>query len=775
MKIARFTLLVLSLFIVLSGAFSQSGGYNQWLDHLPYSNCKAVAEAPGLIFAATPYSVMYYDRTDNSMNRLNKVVGGLSDIGISSIAYSSKVNALVIAYQNTNIDIVKGSTVINIPDIKRKQILGNKTINSITIIDNLAYLSCGFGIVVLDLAKEEIKDTYYIGASGSQLDVKTLTFNATDNKFYAATEKGIYSALASSNLAFYVNWVQNTSITGPNDNFNLIVAFGGKVYANKTKYTWDSDTMFVKNGEKWNYFVPNDHWPRTSMRVCGDRMVISSYVFVTTYRPDGSEQTRYETYTPGAMRPVDALLDSEGLVWVADNDKALWSIGTNLVGTNYIFNGPASSVTTAMDISGRHLWAVPGGRSATFDPLYKNPEFYTLNENSWSSYDKVSLPEMINFRDILCVAADPGNGNHVFMGSWGMGLIEFENNALKKIYNVSNSSLQYYTGFGEGYLRIGGMAFDNKNNLWVTNSSAPNILSVRKATGEWKSFNLGNKGTGIDVGGIVIDDYNQKWLQLRDFALFVFNDNNTPDITSDDQSKKLTSSDGLAKLDGSSIASMAVDREGQLWLGTDQGVARIYSPGNVFNGGNYDADQVMVEEEGYLHPLLGTEAITAIAINGNNEKWLGTDKSGVFLMSADGTKELLHFTSANSPLLSNTIQSIKIADNGEVYFATSLGIVSYMDYKVAASPSLDSLIVYPNPVRPEYQGPVFISNLVTESNVKITDIAGALVFETQAYGGRVIWDGHDLEGKKVNTGVYLIFVTNPDGTQKKAQKILFVR
>jgi ligand-binding sensor domain-containing protein len=183
----------------------------------------------------------------------------------------------------------------------------------------------------------------------------------------------------------------------------------------------------------------------------------------------------------------------------------------------------------------------------------------------------------------------------------------------------------------------------------------------------------------------------------------------------------------------------------------------------------------MVEEEGYLHPLLETEAITAIAVNGNNEKWLGTDKAGVFLMSADGTEELLHFTEANSPLLSNSIQSIKISNNGEVYFATSLGIVSYKDYKVEPPSTLDSLVIYPNPVRPEYKGPIYISNLVAESNVKITDVTGALVWETEAQGGQVVWDGNNLEARRVNTGVYLVFVTNPDGSQKKAGKVLFVR
>ncbi len=504
-------------------------------------------------------------------------------------------------------------------------------------------------------------------------------------------------------------------------------------------------------------------------------LVICNYLNVSTYNPDGSLATFYSTYNPGSIRPNDALLDKEGKLWVADNDNGLWGISTNLNGSAYTFNGPASPMVAAMDISGRQVWAVPGGRTPSFTSIFRVPQFYTLADNTWNSYNSTNTPGISNVRDILCVAANPNDANHAFMGSWGQGVIEFDNGELKEIYTPNNSSLQYFEGYGEGYCRIGGLAFDANNNLWVTNSSAPNVLSMRKPTGEWKSYNLGSLGTAIDVGGLVIDKENQKWLQLRDLALFVYNDNNTPDNPADDNMKKLTSSAGNGALPGAGIASMAVDRDGQLWLGTDQGVAVIYSPGNVFSGGSYDAQRIMVEEEGYLHPLLETEAITAIAVNGNNEKWLGTDKAGVFLMSADGTKELLHFTEANSPLLSNTIQSIKIANNGEVYFATSLGIVSYKDYKVESPATLDSLLIYPNPVRPGYKGPIFISNLVAESNVKITDVTGALVWEIQAEGGQVIWDGNNLEGRRVNTGVYLVFVTNPDGTMKKAAKVVFVR
>ena len=204
MKMARFTLFVFfTFFVSLYQVNAQTGNYNQWLDHLPYNNCLAVTEADNIIYAATQYSLFYYNKTDNSKNRLNKVTpDGLSDIGISNIAYCSKLSTLVVAYSNTNIDLVNGTKVVNIPDIKRKQILGNKTINSILVIDKLAYLACGFGIVVLDIEKEEIKDTYYIGPSGSQINVRALTFHQADNRFYAATEKGIYSAPAVANLAY---------------------------------------------------------------------------------------------------------------------------------------------------------------------------------------------------------------------------------------------------------------------------------------------------------------------------------------------------------------------------------------------------------------------------------------------------------------------------------------------------------------------------------------------------------------------------------------------
>jgi len=204
MKIIKFTLvlLILPLYLFCQNAQVPIG---QWRDELPYNFCNSVAEAGTRIYASTPYALFYYDKEDNSVTRITKIQG-LSDIGITCIAYNSDTKTLIVTYSDANIDLIKNNTIINISDIYRKTILGNKTINSIYCIGSDAYLLCGFGIVVMDLVKEEIRETYYIGNGGSQVNVLGLVKDASDT-LWASTEKGIYKAwYKDPNLANYAVW-----------------------------------------------------------------------------------------------------------------------------------------------------------------------------------------------------------------------------------------------------------------------------------------------------------------------------------------------------------------------------------------------------------------------------------------------------------------------------------------------------------------------------------------------------------------------------------------
>ncbi|HRZ21361.1 MAG TPA: two-component regulator propeller domain-containing protein, partial [Bacteroidales bacterium] len=381
-------------------------------------------------------------------------------------------------------------------------------------------------------------------------------------------------------------------------------------------------------------------------------------------------------------------------------------------------------------------------------------------------------PELEPARDMLVVEVDPANNKTVFIGSWGNGLYELRDNGLYEIYTDENSTLQQYTGTGR--INVGGLCFDHDHHLWISNSNAANLLCVKKNDGTWTSFNLGSVASGIDAGEIVIDSTGQKWMLVRDHGLLVFNDNHTLDETLDDRTRKLNANTGNGALPGLKILSFAVDQEGELWIGSDEGVAVIYSPGNVFTGGNYDAQRILVEQDGYIGYLLETESVTAIAIDGANRKWFGTDRAGVFLMSDDGTQEILHFNEDNSPLLSNSITSIVINDDGEVFFGTAKGIISYKSTATPPPPANTNVYAYPNPVRENYNGVIAIKGLVKNADVKITDVSGTLIYATQAEGGQAIWDGHNFDGRRARTGVYLVFISNEDGSDTMVTKILFI-
>jgi len=294
--------------------------------------------------------------------------------------------------------------------------------------------------------------------------------------------------------------------------------------------------------------------------------------------------------------------------------------------------------------------------------------------------------------------------------------------------------------------------------------------------GNWMAFNLGSVASGIDIGAMVIDQANQKWMLMRGHGLLVFNDNNTITNPNDDKSRKLNSNTGSGNLPGLAILSFAVDQDGELWIGSDEGVAVIYSPENVFTGGNFDAQKILVEQDGYVQYLLETETVTAIAIDGANRKWFGTNRAGVFLMSSDGTEQILNFTEDNSPLLSNSITSIDINEDGEVFFGTAKGIISYRGTATPPPPPGEQTDVYafPNPVRESYNGPIAIKNVPSNANIKITDVSGTLVYSTIAEGSQAIWDGRNFSGDKARTGVYLVFISNSDGSETEITKILLV-
>lgn len=772
----RKQLIIFILFFGLNPVFSQVG-IGQWRDHLPYNKGISVIEAGSRIYCATPHSLFYFEKADNSIEKLSKA-NGLSDVGISKIGFDQTSSTLIIAYKNTNIDLIKDDQIINISDIKRKQILGNKSIHNIFVHDGLAYLSCGFGIVVLDFLREEIKDTYYIGPNGTYLNVFDLA--ATGLDYYAATESGIYSApINSPNLADFASWQRVSNIPESTSSFNLVEVFNEKVFVNKPNAGYADDIIYVKDGSFWQVFSQEDQFDIFDIVVSENKLLFCRNMDVLVYNQQLNLDTKIWSPNQKSIFPRSALIDHENQVWIADEINALVKTSADGLQGEFIrLNGPGHTDVFSMKTLGNDLWVASGGRSSVWAPLFKREGISSFINERWKTINCTSsdceFPESENIQDMLSIAINPFDRKQIFAGTWQTGLLEFNDGVLTEIFTNENSTLGTWNADPSRIL-VSDLAFDKAGNLWVANSGADDILSVKNMDGSWYAFNLGSSNSGIDISNLLIDSYNQKWIiPRRSHSLLVFKDNNTIATSADDEYKVFNSNTGTGALFASEIVCMAEDLNGEIWLGTNEGIGIIYTPGNVFSGGNYDVRRIKVEWDNYVQYLLETERITAIAVDGANRKWVGTQNSGVFLLSEDGTEQISHFTAENSQLLSNHVLSIAINANGEVFFGTENGIISYRSDAAEASNNNEKIYAFPNPVREDYEGPITIKNVPFEASIKITDISGDLIFETRSLGGQAIWDGKTFNGQRPKTGIYLVFVSNRDGSSTSVTKIMFI-
>lgn len=777
-KTILFFLFILS-FISVKGQGTDNGmvGIGQWRMHLPYNKAVSVTEGNDKIYCASRYGLFSYNKNDGALERYS-MVNGLSDFEIAEIRYNAAVGVLVIAYENSNIDLLYDDhSIVNISDIKRTNIVGNKNINDIFFKDHFAYLSCGFGIIVLDIVRREIKDTYYIGPNGAAINVNGLTSDGT--YFFAATGNGIYKALVNDpNIFNYTHWSKDSTLPAPNGNYSSITFFSNKVFAVQTDSRGSNDTIMIYDESTAAWSGDTNHM-NDDMKVYayqGHLIVKLSYT-IEAYDAAMQRTHRMDNNYFPRTQPLDGFVGADNVFWIADYYNGLLRFTLPYEMTKLTPNGPASPAVWAMQCLNDDLWVASGtlsGTTAIGDSKFGS---YLFSGGEWNTFDRTNDPgyDTLQWPQVVCVAVDPNDSKHAFVGTWGSGVLEYRDHGVTQVYNRSNSTLQVISLSSPGFtpIQIGGMVFDSNNNLWVTNTLNSTPLSVRKADGNWQSFVLPSFFANTFIYSIVVDDFNQKWMVSRGRGIGVFNENDIGN-PNDNSFRLLVDSAGNGHLPSYNIFAMAKDKDGAIWLGCDQGVAVIYNPGNVFTGGNYDAQKILIQQDGHTQYLLETETVLSMAVDGANRKWFGTVGGGVFLMSADGTKQLLHFTVDNSPLLSNYVNSIAINDQtGEVFFGTEKGIVSYRSDATAGGETCEGYLVFPNPVKHDYFGPIAIKGLVNNADVKITDVTGALVYHTKANGGEAIWYGTNFKGERVHTGVYFVYASNDDGSATCVTKMLF--
>jgi len=735
-----------------------------WTDHLVYSTAKNLAAGSEEIFASTGSSLFVYNKEYAELRKLSRV-NGLSETAISTIAFSEENDILVIAYSSTNIDILKNNTIDNIPDISLKYIPGKKEIHRIRIRGKYAYLACSFGIVVIDLTRKEIYDTWKPGDGSDDPEVWDIAFGS--DKVYAATSAGVYSGnLEDPGLAYFGNWSIISTLPEPEGKYTAAVCSGSRLYVNHTGNLFPGDYIYCIDNETTLFSYAPGRF-NNSFDEASDGFIVSSGSSARYYHDDGSLYKTISSYPWGTPNIAQAVED-HGDIWIADIKSGLVKCENNTDFSTFTLPGPSTNnAVSVISYNGKTI-ICGGGVDVPWNNLWRPFHVSIYEDNTWTHIKNSTV------RDPMRAFIDPADGTHLFIATWGGGLLEYKDNELINRYTEANSPLQTIVP-GHPYVRICGMAMDRNGNLWITQSEVPGSVKVLKPDGTW----IVNPVTAsvATIGDIIITRSRHKWIVLpRGNGLLILDDNETPEYFDDDIYKQMFLTDPDGKVI-TFVYCIAEDLDGNIWVGTDQGPFIYYNPGRIFEE-DIRAFRIKIPRDdgtGLADYVLATEAITAIAVDGANRKWLGTQGSGAYLLSPDGTTRLKNYNMQNSPILSDLIADISV-DNltGDVWFATSEGVISIRGDAITGKEEFTGVYSFPNPVREDFTGNVTITGLMRDTQIKITDISGNLVYETISDGGHASWDLKTYNGRRVATGVYLVFCASSDGSKSCITKILVI-
>ncbi len=753
----------------------------QWTAHIPNLKGLSLCEAGDKIYGLTETGIFYYNKTDNSIQKIGKIEG-LSGVNTNAICYFADTKTVYIGYQDGTIDLIKNNNQITtFSDIKRKS-YPSKVINKIQVIDQLIYFSTDFGIVVFNPYKLEFIETYIIGDNAYEVRVNSLA--SDDTYLYAATDKGVKKAKKSSpQLANYAEWERITYLPHSKNQYSAIAIFQNKIVANfKQSWPYSYHTYIADPiSETSQELSPDTENYTQELKVINNQLWVIHKNHIGIY-DNFNHPTDFINKTTVFWGDInlstnDAILDKDGYLWYADENYSLVKSNYNNQKGEYKRpNGPKNNDAYFLDSKDNQTWVAAGALDISGANTRTPAAISRLKNGYWNTYNKSNVDSLNGIIDLIAVEANPNNPNQIFCSSWNYGVIEmnFSGNQVSSsiIYNENNSTLRK---FADGYVKVWDSKVDNENKLWVINPGTSTPINVKTPSGKWYAYATPTYNSSW--GNFIITEDNSKWFLLpRGNGIFVFNDYGILNNTSEHFQKHVSINDENGNIISNDVYAIAQDKNDQIWIGTNNGIVVYYTPYNIYDDlTNFYASKIIIDINGKNEYLMESKKVTALAIDGANRKWIGTNQSGVFLMSEDGTKQILTFNTENSPLPSNQIKNISIDNaSGEVFIATGNGLMSYRGEATEGNEHFKNVYTFPNPVKPGYNGPITIKGLVENTIVKITDIAGNLVTEMNSLGGQAIWDGKNLNGNRVKTGIYLVFLSDQTGEQTEVTKILFI-
>lgn len=764
-------------FLFISIGATAQIGMGQWRMHVPNRTAVDVVVQGNIVYAAYENGLLEYDIAANETS-LWTDVNSLSDINITCLGNYTAQNALFIGYENGNIDKIVDNQVTNIPAIRLAQVQGNKRINRIVSYQGYVYFATSFSIVKIDPVKNEVRETFYPTAEGNA--IHDIAFKG--DTIYALTSTKMLRANINNNaLGDPSQWTTDTRLQELTANaYKDIEIIDDNIYVLLQDAAYGNDTVFnVKSA--LNEIVTNEPFTLeiNSLNTSNNRLVVNTEGGIFFYNSDYSKYKSIISYLIGQWISPTNCFTANNVTWFSDKTKGLVKVIDDFTISRVTFEGPPKSSFYSMDWFDGKLAVAGGGLSSMF-VTFNNAGMYVFEDEQWKLFDteNMNMWKDQDVWDFLSVSIDPTNSERMAVSSYSeIPLSIIDNEAqVTDTFTPLNSTLRYTQG-GVGWSLVSSVQYDEDGNLWVLNGFTDEPLNVLTTDGNWYSFDLGSAAKNKFTKRMTVDYSGNKWFSIEGVGLYGFNDNGTISNASDDKVLILNSGEMSGALPANSVTAIAVDFDNEIWIGTDNGFAVLYNSESAFDAspGNYNASRIKVEYEGNIEYVLGNTHITDIEVDGANRKWFATANSGIILLSADGLEIIRQFTVENSPLISNNIIDLKIDHKtGELYIITDKGLVSYRSDATYEDPDYASVVVFPNPAHPDFEGPITIQGIRYDSDVKITDIAGNLVYQTTSNGGTATWNGKTISGEKVVTGVYLIWTAANEGKGRKVGKVLVV-
>ena len=713
-----------------------------WRTHFSYRNVVSIAQSNDRVYAATPNALFYVEKEELSIHKITKN-DGLSEVTIGAIGVEPGSQTLVIGYANGSIDLVTENRITNIRDFRDASLIGGKAIHDIEFNAGLAYLATDQGVLVVNLDRAQIVESYQNLNAGSRISILGLTFSS--DSLYAASTSGIFSASLANevNRQDFNNWNHNQRGK----------TFLGIARNEATLAAYTANSLFIYANGNWE-LAHSFTETIANLDFSGERLVLTTRAI---YRLNGKTLEKWLNLKKSRGRARVLSRDGSS-IWLGDADNGL----SRLNGTaTEVFSpkGPASDDSRVLNYGSGQTVLLHGGYSESLSALGRSGEFSRFQEKTGWQTTAVSK----DIFDLVDIEMPTRENTPYYLASFGRGLVAIKDKTVRVINEESpNSSLISINGS----VNMTAIAREGKG-LWMTNYGTNSPLHHwETATDRWTAYKLVSAVAKFPLD-LYVAPNGDKWMPIdpeRGGGIVVFNEKSKKE-------RYLNTNGGQGGLPGSHVTSLALDDDAFLWVGTHKGIAFYPNLRVILEGKALTAGVPVFENR----QLLRDEFITSIAIDPGNRKWFGTQNNGLWLFSSDGKTQIRHFTKANSPLPSDRITSLSINPlSGELFIGTDKGTVSFRSDATQGTARHENVSIYPNPARRNSLEQIVIRGLANNALVKITDIAGKLVKELRTQGSTALWNGRSIKGRVVATGVYLVYSSNSDGTETYVGKIAVI-